>query len=105
MSKTESKENEDSSNLENEVVTNEKPGPKTLEKKKQCDICNPKNLVQGFISLTKRRQNNGRTLLFLLVIGYVFQMFFLNGMGSSQFFFLRKELNWSSLQFTRDQKI
>ena len=59
------------------------------------------DIVLGFVSLVKGRKNKERTILILLVIGFVLEVFFLNGFWSSHFLFLRKRLNWTSIEYTR----
>ena len=59
------------------------------------------DIVRGFVSLVNGRKNKERTILVLLVIGFVLEVFFLNGFWSSHFLFLRKRLNWTSVEYTR----
>lgn len=63
------------------------------------------DIVRGFVSLVNGRKNKERTILVLLVIGFVLEVFFLNGFWSSHFLFLRKRLNWTSVEYTRYMSI
>jgi PCFT/HCP family folate transporter-like MFS transporter 1/3 len=66
-----------------------------------CEMFQLESFKQGFATVLKKRGHYKRSLLLILILGFVLEIFFFGGLWSSHFLFLRKQLNWTSMQYTR----
>ena len=93
-------ERENSLSFEQESVEIE--DAMTKNKNNSCrEMFQLNNLRELVTSITKKRSHHKRTIIILLILAFELEIFWLQGVWSSQFLYLRKVLSWTSLEYTR----
>ncbi|XP_023336366.1 proton-coupled folate transporter isoform X2 [Eurytemora carolleeae] len=78
----------------------ENPDGQITAKKGKClTLFDVENVKKGFTTVFKKRENNLRTYIVLLVIVFVLECFLINGKGPTQYLYFRRKFSWDMNKF------
>jgi len=64
------------------------------------ELFNPENFKEAWRALIKKRDGHKKMFIILLIVAFELEMFLSHGRWSGLFLFFRKQLKWSTIQYT-----